>query len=183
MKPTDERHSRPLTWIPEKERVWLLAAAVVSLFIIIWGLWSMLHLSASVLHSKRFEFTFKNYGSNARFALFVVLGNYVLLLVLQKRMVDRWSSLKKSIIRLWRSIRFLHAPIAIIAIGFIVLHVVAVFMYGFKYNFNNISGLLALLALLPVPVSGLFRYRKLDRKWHLRFGLAFAVLFLIHSFV
>ncbi|SFL53659.1 hypothetical protein SAMN03159341_10738 [Paenibacillus sp. 1_12] len=183
MKPTDEQYSRQKLWIPEKERVWMLAAAVVSLIIMIAGIWSMIHVSDSVLHSKRFEMTFKNYGSNARIALFVVLANYVLLLILQKRLVDRWSSVKKWIIKLWQSIRFLHTPIAIIAIGFIVLHVVGVFMYGFKYNFNNISGLLALLVLLPVPVSGLFRYKKLDRKWHLRLGLGFAVLFLIHSFV
>jgi hypothetical protein len=183
MKPIDEPNSTQKTWIPTKERIWLLLAALVSIFIMAWGFWSMIHVSASLLHSKRFEFTFKNYGSNARIALFFVLANYVLVFILQKRMVDRWSSLKKWMITLWRFVRSWHTPIAIIAIGFIVLHVVGVFMYGFKYNFNNISGLLALLVLLPVPVSGLFRYRKMDRKWHLRFGLGFAVLFLIHSFI
>ncbi|NQX71603.1 hypothetical protein HQN90_36555 [Paenibacillus alba] len=65
----------------------------------------------------------------------------------------------------------------------ITLHAVAVFMYGFKWDFNNITGLLALIVLLPVPISGLFRYRRLDKKWHLRCGLVFAILFLIHSFL
>lgn len=62
-------------------------------------------------------------------------------------------------------------------------HTVAVFMHGFKFDFNNISGLLSLIVMLPVPISGLFRYQRMDRKWHLRSGVAFAILFLIHSFL
>ena len=69
-----------------------------------------------------------------------------------------------------------------IAIAFIILHTVAAFMYDFKFDFDNISGLLSLLVLLPVPITGLFRYQRMDRKWHLRSGLAFAIYFITFLF-
>ncbi|MCR8629992.1 hypothetical protein [Paenibacillus radicis (ex Xue et al. 2023)] len=170
------------TWIPQKERIWVAGAITVTTLIVVWQLWSLLQLPSATLHSRSFEHTFKNYGSNARIALFFVLANYVLAFIIKQRIWERLDDLKKWMVTLLRFARSWHTPIAILAIALILLHVVAVFMYGFKFDFNNISGILALLVLLPVPVSGLLRYRRLDRKWHLRFGLAFAVLFLIHSF-
>jgi hypothetical protein len=98
-------------------------------------------------------------------------------------MLKGQGKVKKWLSTLLRFARRWHTPAAVIAIAFIILHTVAVFMHGFKFDFNNISGLLSLLALLPVPISGLFRYQRMDRKWHLRSGIAFAILFLIHSFL
>ncbi|NOU91690.1 hypothetical protein GC093_00350 [Paenibacillus sp. LMG 31456] len=171
------------TWIPQKERIWVIGAIIVSTLIVLWQLWSLIHLPSATLHSRSFEHTIKNYGSNARIALFFVLANYILALIIKQSVWGRLGILKKWIVGLLRFARSWHTPIAIIAIALILLHTVAVFMYGFKLDFNNISGVLALLVLLPVPVSGLLRYRRLDRKWHLRFGLAFGVLFLIHAFL
>ncbi|MFD0693107.1 hypothetical protein ACFQZT_03290 [Paenibacillus sp. GCM10027628] len=171
------------TWIPQKERLGVIVAVIISAVIIIWGLWGIMKLPAVSLHSRSFEHTYKNYGSNARLALFFVLANYVLAIIIRLRIWDRMEVLKKWVIVLLRFARRWHTPVAIIAIGLIVLHAAAVFMYGFKFDFHNLSGLLALLVLLPVPISGLFRYKRLDRKWHLRSGIAFTVLFLIHAFV
>ncbi|OPA81529.1 hypothetical protein BVG16_02300 [Paenibacillus selenitireducens] len=171
------------TLIPEKERIWVIGAMAVSVLLVLWGLWNMLNLPSATLHSRRFEETFKSYGSIARLALFFVLANYVLLFIVKQRVWNRMGNIKKWIVLLLRFVRKWHTPIAILAIAFILLHVVAVFMYGFKFDFTSISGLLALLVLLPVPVSGLFRYKRLDRKWHLRSGLIFAVLFLMHAFL
>lgn len=169
-------------WIPQKERIWVVAAVFIAVLLVVWQLNGLLQLSSDALHSRRFEHTYKDFGSKARFALFFVLANYAILLVLRMRILDGLGHLKKRLATLLRFARRWHTPAAIIAIGFIILHAAAVFMYGFKFDFHNISGLLALLVLLPVPVSGLFRYRRLDRKWHLRSGVAFAILFLIHSF-
>ncbi|OXM85604.1 hypothetical protein [Paenibacillus rigui] len=171
------------TWIPPKERIGVVIAIIISVLLVVWELWSLFHLPSETVHNRRFEHTFKDFGSNARIALFFVLANYVLAYVLKRRLADRFGGLKKWLAQLLRFVRRWHTPIALIAIAFIVLHAVAVFMYGFKLDFSNITGLLALLVLLPVPVSGLFRYKKLDRKWHLRSGLAFTVLFLIHAFL
>ncbi len=97
--------------------------------------------------------------------------------------MEQWLILKKSAIALLRITRKFHTPIAILAIGVIILHIVDAILYGIKLDFANITGLLAGLSLLPVPIAGVFRSRGLDRKWHLRFGLIFAVLFLIHAFL
>jgi hypothetical protein len=171
------------SWIPKKERIWVFGAMVVSTIYIIWQLWSLFHLPSTTLHDRRFEHTFKDYGSNARIALFVVLANYVLAFIIKQRIWGKLALLKKGLVMLLRIVKKYHTSIAILAIALITLHAVAVFMYGFKWDFNNISGLLALIVLLPVPISGLFRYKRLDKKWHLRCGLAFAVLFLIHAFL
>ncbi|MDR6879413.1 hypothetical protein [Bacillus sp. 3255] len=174
---------KKLDLIPKKERLGIGLAFVIAVLLVVWQLKGLLLLSPSALHSRQFEHTFKDFGSYARIALFFVLAYYVLLFAMRQRIGDRIVYMKKGLALLLRFTRRWHTPLAIIAIAFIILHTVAVFMYGFKFDFNNISGLFALLVLLPVPVSGLFRYQRLDRKWHLRTGLAFAVLFLIHAFL
>ncbi|TVY11804.1 hypothetical protein [Paenibacillus cremeus] len=169
--------------IPKGELGWIAIALIIAAAIVIAGLWSMLHFDPALLHTRRFEPVFKNYGSNARLALFFVLANYVLAKVLQKRLIDPWEPVKKVVVACLRFARKWHTPMAVIAIGLIIVHVVGAFMYGFKFDFHNLSGLIALLALLPVPVAGLFRYRRMDRKWHLRLGLIFTVFFLLHAFI
>ena len=170
-------------WIPKKERIWLIVAIIIAALIMFWELKGLLQLSLTTLHSRQFEHTFKSFGSIARMVLFFVLAYYVLLRVIRLRMLKGQGKVKKWLSTLLRFARRWHTPAAIIAIAFIILHTVAVFMYGFKFDFDNISGLLSLLVLLPVPISGLFRYQRMDRKWHLRSGVAFAILFLIHSFL
>ncbi|MEH7335408.1 hypothetical protein V7161_22565 [Neobacillus drentensis] len=169
--------------IPKKERKWIIVAIIIAASIMLWEIKGLLQLSLTTLHSRQFEHTFKDFGSNARIALFFVLAYYVLLRVIKLSALKGQGKVKKWLSTLLRFARRWHTPVAILAIAFIILHTVAVFMHGFKFDFNNISGLLSLLVLLPVPLSGLFRYQRMDRKWHLRSGVAFAILFLIHSFL
>lgn len=169
-------------WIPKKERIWVIVAISIAVPLMLWELIGLLKLSSAILHSKQFEYTFRGFGSNARIAIIFVLAHYVLLRIMRIRQLMGLRDVKKWLAKLLRFTRRWHTPVAIIAIAFIILHTVAVFMYGFKFDFNNLSGLLALLVLLPIPISGVFRYQMLDRKWHLRYGVAFAILFLIHSF-
>jgi hypothetical protein len=180
LKSTNDRKQ---PWIPQKERSWVFLSIGIATLILIVGIENMFSVYAIDFHSSMFKSSFKNYGSLARICLFFVLAYYVFTWILKRRMVDHWELLKNGVIMLLRFTRRWHTPIAIISIGLIVLHVVGAFLYGFKFDFNNISGLLALLVLLPVPLSGLFRYRRMDRKWHLRLGLGFAVLFFIHAFL
>ncbi|WP_338452930.1 hypothetical protein R4Z09_14315 [Niallia oryzisoli] len=169
--------------IPKKERIWVILAIIIAASMMLWEFKGLLQLSLTTLHSRQFEHTFKGFGSNARIALFFVLAYYVLLRVIKLRALKGQSKVKKWLSTLLRFARRWHTPVAILAIAFIILHTVAVFMYGFKFDFSNISGLLSLIVLLPVPISGLFRYQRMDRKWHLRSGVALAIVFLIHSFL
>ncbi|MBP1934916.1 hypothetical protein [Ammoniphilus resinae] len=180
---TRENSNQKKSLIPVMERKWVILAIGIAIALVIWQYLGLLHTPLSTLHSKRFEHTFKNFGSNARIAIFFALAYYVLLRIIRLHVLKDLVNIKKWLSTLLRFARKWHTPIAIIAIAFIILHTIAVFMYGFEFDFNNISGLLALLVLLPVPISGLFRYQRLDRKWHLRSGIVFAILFLIHSFL
>jgi cytochrome b561 len=144
------------------------------------GLWQLIGQPA--WHTPGFKHLLKNYGSQSRLLVFFVLAPYVLMFALRKRVTERWKFLKEWTVTLSRFAKRWHTPIALIAIALIALHVTGAFLYGFQLDFHNITGLLALLVLLPVPVAGLLRYRKMDRQWHVRLGLLFAVLFLLHAF-
>lgn len=148
-----------------------------------YGLWSMLHLTSMDWHDRHFKEDFKSYGSIARILLFAVLAYYALIFVMKKRLVERWSYVKKTVAMLMKLTRKFHAPLAILSIGIIALHIVGAFLYGFKMDYTNISGLIAAFLLVGVVIAGVLRFRKLDRKWHLKLGLMFAVLFLLHAYL
>ncbi|MFE1628822.1 hypothetical protein ACFLFF_18955 [Brevibacillus reuszeri] len=177
-------HIKKRPWIPNKnERIWIYCALVLAIGIVAWKFWQLYQYPSPIFHTKAFKATFKDEGSLARLALFVVLAHYAILFVFQKGLVDRWDDAKKWMIVASRMARKWHTPAALVALAFICIHVIGAFLYGIELDFSNVSGLLALLVLLPVPISGLLRYRKLDKKWHLRTGLAFAFLFLLHAFL
>ncbi|MCD9025380.1 hypothetical protein [Cohnella silvisoli] len=177
----NEKNNKRL-WIPAKERKWVFLFIVLTVVWVLYGLWGMYNVAWIDLHSRDFKESFKNYGSIARLILFAVLAYYVLSVIVRKRWADHWVSIKKVVIALLKMTRKLHTPLAIVAIGLIVLHAIGAFLYGYKWDFTNVSGVLAAIVLIGVPIAGVLRYRKLDRKWHLRLGLAFAILFLIHAY-
>ncbi|MCA1055885.1 hypothetical protein LCM10_12880 [Rossellomorea aquimaris] len=182
MKTSEIKRERQL-WIPKKERIWVFTVMILSTLIVLWELKGFLALPLSTLHSKQFEHTLKSFGSIARVLLFFVLSYYVILRVIKLPVLKGQAKVKKWLSTLLRYTRKWHTPVAIFSISLIILHTVAAFLHGFKFDFNYVSGLIALLVLLPVPISGLFRYQRRDRKWHLWSGITFAILFLLHSFL
>lgn len=173
------------SYIPKKDRKWVLLSLVVTAVILAYGLWSLIHLynSTTNWNDHHISEAYKVYGSQARILLFVVLAYYVILFVIKRKWLDAWAGIRKLAVKLLGIAQRVHVPVALVAMGLIALHVVGAFLFDFRLDFNHITGLLAGLALLPVPIAGIFRYKKLDRQWHLRSGLAFAVLFLIHAFL
>ncbi|CAN7233067.1 hypothetical protein LJR153_000935 [Paenibacillus sp. LjRoot153] len=180
MKEGAEQELRTL-WTKDKK--WVLLSCAITLVFVIYGIWNMFHLTSTQWHDRAFKGLYKNYGSQARIILFAVLAYYILKTLLQKRWMKHGSRLKEGAILLSGITRKWHSPLAILAIGLIVLHIIGAFLYEFKLDFAHMSGLVAGVALLPVPIAGVFRYRRLDRRWHMRFGLIFAILFLIHAFL
>lgn len=170
-------------WIPQKERKWVYLSIAAAAVLIFFGIWIYIHNTSGTFHTRSFKSSFQNYGSLARILLVFVLAHYALMFLMKKKLLDNWSILKKFTVILSRILRKWHTPIAVITISLILLHAIGAILYGITLTFSNITGLLALAALLPVPVSGLLRYKRLDKKWHLRSGLAFALLFIIHAFL
>lgn len=171
------------SWIPAQERKWVFAFLGLAVVLVACGLWKMLSEGSAGWHSRPFKASFRSYGSVARLLLFAVLALYPFMLAMKKRMFDRWTGVKMTAIRLLKGVRRFHAPLAIAAIGLIALHVVGALLYGIRFDFTDVSGLAAAAVLVGVPVAGVLRYRRLDRKWHLRLGLLFGALFLIHAFL
>jgi hypothetical protein len=173
--------ARP-SWIPAKARKWVFVFLGLAAALIACGLWKMLHYASMDWHSRSFKESFKSYGSLARIILFAVLALYPFTFAIKRRWLDRWTFAKKIAINILKGVRSFHAPLAIAAIGLIALHVVGAFLYGIRLDFADVSGLAAAVVLVGVPIAGVLRYRRLDRKWHLRLGLLFAALFLVHAF-
>ncbi|MGG1517123.1 hypothetical protein ABE504_17060 [Paenibacillus oryzisoli] len=167
----------------EKERKWVWLSLILTLLLIGYGAWTIFHDPSVSWQDRHFKSVLKNYGSQARILLFVVIGYYIGKTILQRGYAKRWSGMNKGVGIVTRWLRKLHTPIAVLAIGVIFLHITAAILYGMKWDFSNITGLLAAVSLLPVPIAGILRYRKLDRRWHMRSGLVFTALFLIHAFL
>lgn len=166
-----------------KERTRVFLALGITLAFLIGGIWYTFHSFSDSFHTRSFKYFFKEFGSYARIGFFIVLAHYVLMFILRKRYVDGIGQIKQLVISLSRIARQLHVPVAIIAIGIVLIHAIGALLYGFTFDFTNSTGLLSLLILLPLAISGIFRYKKMDRKWHWGLGLGFAVLFMAHSFL
>jgi hypothetical protein len=164
------------------ERILVILFLIFTIAYVGYEFWYIPHQYSGMYSSKYFNHFFREFGSKARLILFVVIAHYVLKIALQKQ-VFKGDALKQRIILLSRFIRRFHVPLSILAFGLILIHAVGAILNGLKFDFNYLTGLLALIVLLPIPISGIMRYKKLDRKWHLRLGVTFAVLFLIHSYL
>jgi hypothetical protein len=167
----------------ERERKRVILAIGVTLIFTVWGIWYTLHSFPLSFHTRSFKRFFLDFGSYARIAFFFVLAHYVLKFVLQKRYLDRWAQAKQGVIFLSRMARQWHVPVAIAAMGIVLIHALGAILYGFTLDFHYITGLVSLLTLFPLAISGILRYKKKDRKWHWVLGLSFGILFMIHSFL
>ncbi|BAU29701.1 hypothetical protein DFP93_10678 [Aneurinibacillus soli] len=166
-----------------KERTRVFWTLGITLIFLVLGVWYTFHSFSGSFHTRPFTHFFKEFGSYARIGFFVVLAHFVLMFILRKRYVDGVGQIKQLVISLSRIARQLHVPLAIIATGIVLIHAIGALLYGFTFDFTNSTGLLSLLLLLPLAISGIFRYKKMDRKWHWGLGLGFAVLFMAHSFL
>lgn len=165
----------------ERNRVfWMLGITLIFLSI---SIWYTVDSFSGTFHSRPFKHFFKEFGSYARIAFFVVLAHYACTLILKRRYADRWQPLKKFMISLSRIARQWHVPAAIAAVGVTLVHAVGAFLYGIKLDFSNVTGLLTILIVLPLVISGVLRYKRMDKKWHWTFGIAFTVFFFLHSFL
>jgi hypothetical protein len=167
----------------EQERKRIFWTIGITLIFSLWGIWYALHSFPLSFHTQSFKHFFKEFGSYARIAFFFVFAHYVLKLVLQKRYLDRWAQIKQGVIFLSRMARQWHVPVAIAAMGIVLIHAIGAILYGFTLDFHYVTGLVSLLILFPLAISGILRYKKMDRKWHWVLGLSFGILFLIHSFL
>lgn len=89
--------------------------------------------------------------------------------------------LKPLIQFLAKYVRQWHVPIALISTALIILHGYMALIKGFQANFTYFSGIITMAVLACLLVMGVKRYKRTDKKWHLKFAISFLVLFMIHA--
>lgn len=129
------------------------------------------------LHTRKFRFIATRYGSIAQFGVYFAVAIFPLLWYVKKQPFK----FKPLIGYLAKWARQWHVPVAIFTIGLVLIHGILVISNGFRLDFRYLSGILAFLVLAIIPITGLLRYKRLDKKWHMVLGLLFFVLFFIHA--
>lgn len=150
--------------------VLLLVAALLYAF--------LYKVDTAPLGSKAFQRFFKDYGSKAQFGLYFCVAIYPVLWIFKQK----WMVWKPRLLWIAKLLRQWHTPAGIVGIALVLVHAVLAIASGIKWDFTYISGLIALAVLVTIPITGLLRYRKLDKKWHLILGILFTILFFIHAF-
>ncbi|MFX3625356.1 MAG: hypothetical protein ACE3JP_15335 [Ectobacillus sp.] len=137
------------------------------------------------LDSEGYEEIIELVGSAARIGFFAALVIYPIFLLLKWDRIKRWKWRQweaKAFLRIVAvQIRQWHVPIAIVSIALVLLHGYISLLQGVEFNFRYISGLLAAAVMLVIPITGLKRYKRQDKKWHFKIAVVFFVLFMLHA--
>lgn len=80
-----------------------------------------------------------------------------------------------------RTLRKWHVPVALSTTGLGIIHSALALRSDSALNAANVSGLLLLPVMGVLISTGLLRYRRLDRRWHLVLGLGMLVLLYVHG--
>lgn len=76
--------------------------------------------------------------------------------------------------------RLYHPPLAIFASGLALIHGLSI-LDQFRFTARFVSGAAVLAVLLILLITGMFKYRSGQQKFHLPLGMLFFVLLLIHT--
>lgn len=134
------------------------------------------------LHTDDFISFHQYVGSVSRIGFFFAVAIYPIFLLLKYKKINKWRYNAKKILGfLAKIVRQWHVPVAVLSMGVVLVHAYLAILNGFRFDGGYISGTLALVVLGVLAISGVFRYKKMDKKWHLILGLLFVTLFIIHT--
>lgn len=188
-KPNTRKNTHFLSnYIPnpkERRTIVIYVTITICLFFIGFLLISLNHQQLMTQEYKHYKSILKQFGSISRIVYFAVLAIYPVFLLLKwKRLKTiRWNNFQlKSFIKfLGMLVRKWHVPLALASTGSILLHGYLAIMRGFKWDFTNITGILAIILLFFLLFMGLKRFKRKDKNWHLKLAIGFLILFMIHA--
>jgi MFS family permease len=183
---SEEKKKSPIIKNPkERKRVKIAIYSAILLVIAGFILTPTVILHYIPLHTDNFVVFHQYVGSVSRVGFLFAVAIYPIFLLLKNKKISKLEYkkiyVKKLLGFLAKITRQWHVPVAILAMGFVIIHAYLAILNGFKWDGGYISGILALVVLGILAVSGIFRYRKLDKKWHLILGLLFVTLFIVHT--
>ena len=188
-KPNARKNTHLLfSYIPnpkERKTIVICITITICLFFIGLVLISLYHQQLMTQEYKYYKNTLKQFGSISRILYFSVFAIYPVFLLLKWKPLKtiRWNNfqLKSSVQRLGKLVRKWHVPVAIASTGSILIHSYLAFMRGFKWDFTNITGILAVILLFFLLFMGLKRFKRKDKNWHFKLAIGFLILFMIHA--
>lgn len=116
-------------------------------------------------------------GQVADYGFALAISMYIIRRIARLKVL---SNFKKKILIIAKVLREWHVPISIIAFSIILLHSYIMLSRGIFVSLRYISGILALLIVTLQIISGIFRYKKIGVKFHMRVGILFIVSMIIH---
>ncbi|MFJ5625501.1 hypothetical protein ACIQD3_23040 [Peribacillus loiseleuriae] len=169
----------------ERKNIVICLTITICLFFIGLLLITLKHQQLMMQEYKHYKSILKQFGSISRIVYFAVLAIYPVFLLLKwKRLKSiKWRDfqLKNFIQFLGMLVRKWHVPLALASTGSILLHGYLAIMRGFKWDFTNITGILAIILLFFLLFMGLKRFKRKDKKWHFKLAIGFLILFMIHA--
>lgn len=171
----------------QKDRKIFICSVGLALLLVLCGL-ATLRFSGwyvSMADGKPYQDFVKQIGSVARIVYFAVLAIFPIFLLLKWKWV-RTLKIRQWEVKKWlqwtgKAARLWHVPLAWFGIVLTLFHGGLALRNGFKWDFSYATGMLALLPLPVLIYSGLKRYRRRDRKFHLLLAAVFLTLFMIHA--
>ncbi|OCA85112.1 hypothetical protein [Pseudobacillus wudalianchiensis] len=170
-----------------KERRAIAIGLLVTACLLLIGL-SLISLNHQQLMSqeyKHYKEFLKQFGSISRIVYFVVFAVYPAFLLLKWRRLKTiaWRNFQLKVLLqyLGKVLRKWHVPLALVSTGLILLHAYLAVIRGFKWDFTNVTGILAIVLLGFLLFMGLKRFKRKDKKWHLKLAIGFIILFMIHA--
>lgn len=171
---------------PKERRIVLFSFILSAILIIIGVLYvSLSYQTLMIEESRQYKESFKQLGSISRIGFFAVIAIYPVFLLLKCKKIKgirlRDIQLKTVLQFLAKWVRKWHVPVALISTAIVLLHGYLAIIRGFKLDFTYISGIVTTVILFFLMVMGLKRYKRIDKQWHLKLGIGFFILFMIHA--
>lgn len=175
-------------YIPNpKERKIVLFSMVIAVILILIGILyvALSYQTLMMEETRHYKESFKQLGSISRIGFFAVIAIYPVFLFLKWKKIKEihFGEIKlKSILQfLAKWVRKWHVPVAFISMAIALLHGYLAILRGFKLDFTYIIGIVTTVILFFLMVMGLKRYKRMDKQWHLKLGIGFLILFMIHA--
>lgn len=168
-----------ITNIKERKRV------LISLLLTLVGITAFVVLTPVITNnipvdSRAFKGFYKNFGSLSQVGFFFTVAIFPIYFLLKKNILPIKHLLKT--VAQW--VRQWHVPVAIVSTGLVAIHgYFAILKGGDLLKPSYISGYLATLFLVFLLFSGLFKFKKRNTKSHLKLGISFTLIFVIHTFL
>ncbi|MFK2826994.1 hypothetical protein QYG89_15180 [Bacillus sp. B190/17] len=185
---TRKHHYFLSSYIPNsKERRTVVACLIVTICLFFIGilLISFNHPQFMIQGDEYYKDIMESLGSASMVLYFAVFAIYPIFLLLKwKRLkMIKWRhfQLKSSLQFLGVLTRKWHVSLALAATGSASLHGYLAFITDFKWDFTNVTGILASIFLFFLLFTGLKRFKRNDKKQHFKLALVFLILLIFHA--